>query len=465
MNKKNAISFAITLAVGVILWFLPAPDSLTPQAWHLFAIFAATIFGIILKPFPMAVITIFSLTAAILTHTLTFEQAFSGFSNDVVWLVVFAFFISRGFIASGLGNRIAYNIMSLIGKNSLGLGYGLVATDLVIAPLIPSLTARGGGIIYPLLKSLADIFTGSAHDPKMGAFLTLSAFQGLAITSAMFLTSMAGNPLIAELAKSHGIELTWIGWASAAIVPGLISLAVVPYVIFRLVNPTIRKTPHARDMARERLKKMGKMKSKEWIMLGTFFLLIVLWIAGSFIGVKPTIAAMAGLSILLITGVLNLKDILEEKSAWNTFIWFATLVTLPLYLNKFGFSTWFSDLVVGQVAGFEWIIGFSIIALIYFYAHYLFASNVGQITAMYSPFLIVAIALGTPLELAALVLGFFSSLFGGLTHYASGPAPILFGAGYVTIGQWWKVGAIVGFINIVIWMLVGGLWWKILGLW
>lgn len=343
MTRKNAISFVISIVVGLILWFLPVPDGLTPEAWHLFAIFVATIFGIILKPFPMAVITIFALTAAILTHTLTFEEAFSGFSNDVVWLVVFAFFISRGFIASGLGNRIAFNIMSLIGKNSLGLGYGLVVTDLVIAPLIPSLTARGGGIIYPLLKSLADIFTGSSHDPKMGAFLTLSAFQGMAITAAMFLTSMAGNPLIAEIARSHGIELTWTGWAAAAIVPGLISLAVVPYIIFRLINPTIRKTPHARDMARERLQKMGPMKGKEWIMLGTFILLIVLWIAGNFIGVKPTVAAMAGLCILLITGVLHLKDILEQQSAWNTFIWFATLVTLPSFLNKFGFSTWFSE--------------------------------------------------------------------------------------------------------------------------
>ncbi len=465
MNKKTAIPFAISIAIGLILWFMPAPQSLKPEAWHLFAIFAATIVGIILKPFPMGVIALLSLTISVLTKTLTFSDAFSGFSNEVVWLVVFAFFISRGFISSGLGNRIAFRIMSLIGKNSLGLGYGLVATDLVIAPMIPSLTARGGGVIYPLLKSLADIFTGNSHDPKMGAFLTLAAFQGMSITSAMFLTSMAGNPLIAEFAKSHGIELTWIGWASASIVPGLISLCVIPYLIYRLVSPTIRKTPRAHDMACERLARMGPMKREEWIMLGTFILLIILWIAGNFIGLKATVAAMVGLSILLLTGVLRWKDILEEQSAWDTFIWFATLVTLPSFLNKFGFSTWFSEWIVVHVAGFEWLAGFFFIALIYFYSHYLFASNVGHITAMYAPFLIVAIALGTPPELAALVLGFFSSLFGGLTHYGSGPAPILFGAGYVPIGQWWKVGAIVGFANIGIWMVAGGIWWKILGLW
>jgi divalent anion:Na+ symporter, DASS family len=465
MDKKRSVAFAIPVAIGLIIWLIPAPASLKPEAWRLFAIFAATIVGIILKPFPMGVIAIFALTVSVLTQTLTFADAFSGFSNEVVWLVVFAFFISRAFISCGLGNRIAYRIMSLIGKNSLGLGYGLVATDFLMAPMIPSLTARGGGVMYPLVKSVADIFTGSSHDPKMGSFLTLSAFQGMGITSAMFLTAMAGNPLIAEFAKTHGVELTWFSWAAAAIVPGLISLCVVPYLIYRLVSPTIRKTPHARDMAKERLARLGPMKRDEWIVLGTFILLIVLWIAGNFFGVKATAAAMAGLSILLLTGVLRLKDLLDEASAWDTFIWFATLVTIPSFLNKLGFSAWFGGQIVLFVSGFEWTLGFVLIALIYFYSHYLFASNVGHISALYAPFLIVAIALGTPPELAALVLGFFSSLFGGLTHYGSGPAPILFGTGYVPIGEWWKVGAAVGFANVVIWMFAGGLWWKLLGLW
>lgn len=465
MNQKNAISFAISIAIGALLWFVPEPQGVKPEAWRLFAIFAATIVAIILKPFPMGVIAILSLTISVVTGILTFADAFSGFSNELVWLVLFAFFISRGFISSGLGNRIAYRIMSLIGKNSLGLGYGLVVSDLIIAPIIPSLTARGGGIIFPLLKSLAEIFKGRSYDPKMGAFLTLAAFQGTAITSAMFLTSMAGNPLIAEFARTHGIEITWIGWATAAIVPGLISLCVVPYVIFRLVSPTIHETPHARDMALEKIARMGPMKREEWIILGTFILLIVLWIAGNFIALKATVAAMIGLSVLLLTGVLRLKEVLEEQSAWDTFIWFGTLITLPTFLNKYGFASWFSEWIVGNVSGFEWVAGFVFIALIYFYSHYLFASNVAHITAMYVPFLIFAVAMGAPPHLAALLLGFLSSLFGGLTHYGSGPAPILFGTGYVTIGQWWKVGAIVGFINIFIWMVIGSLWWKILGLW
>ncbi|OGN65277.1 MAG: anion permease, partial [Chlamydiae bacterium RIFCSPHIGHO2_12_FULL_49_9] len=318
-SNRGAVNFLIAALIGIFIWFSPEPEGLNPRGWHLFAIFVATMAGIILKSFPMGAIAIFSLTLSIVTGTLTFSEAFDGFSCDVVWLVVLAFFVARGFISTGLGNRMAYKVMSLLGKNSLGLGYGLVATDLILAPTIPSVTARVGGVVYPIVKALTDVFTGKSHDPKMGAFLSLTAFQGSAITSAMFLTSMAGNPLIAELARSQGIDISWTSWALAAILPGLISLGLVPYVIYRLTPPTIRQTPHAKEMAEERLKSMGPMRRNEWIMLGTFALLITLWILGPRIGVKAPVAALIGLSILLVTGIMKWKDVLEEQGAWDTF--------------------------------------------------------------------------------------------------------------------------------------------------
>lgn len=462
---KNAILLSSAILIGFVFWFLPEPAGVHEKGWDLFAIFVATMIAVILRPLPMGMIALISLTVAVTTKVLTFAEAFSGFSNDVVWLVVFAFFVARGFILTGLGNRLAFKVMSLLGKNSLGLGYGLVATDLILAPAIPSVTARVGGIIYPIVKSLAAVFTGPSHDPKMGGFLSLSSFQGSAITSAMFLTAMAGNPLIVEIAKGQGVEITWASWAIAAIVPGLLSLIVVPYVLFWLISPTIRKTPHAKEMATERLKQMGPMKAKEWIMMGTFILLIVLWISGPKMGIKAPVATMIGLVILFLSGILKWKDVIEETSAWDTFVWFATLVTLSSFLNKFGLTTWFSEWVVTRVSGFEWIVGFLIVSLIYFYTHYFFASSVAHIGAMFAPLLIVSIALGVPPELAVLTLGFFSNLYAGLTHYGSGPAPILYGTGYVSVATWWKFGFIISLVNIAIWLLVGGFWWKIIGLW
>ncbi|TFH65006.1 MAG: anion permease, partial [Gemmatimonadales bacterium] len=191
------LRFSLPLALGGGLWFVPAPSGVDPEGMHLLAIFIATIVGIILKPLPMGAVAMVGIAATALTGTLAIGEALSGFGNQVIWLIVLAFFISRGFIKTGLGARIAYLFMALLGRKSLGLGYGLVATDLVLAPAIPSNTARAGGVVYPILRSVAEAYESRPDDGtagRLGAFLTVVAFQGTVITSAMFLTAMAANP-------------------------------------------------------------------------------------------------------------------------------------------------------------------------------------------------------------------------------------------------------------------------------
>lgn len=464
----KVVPLAVTLIVGATLWFLPSPAGVGPRAWHLLAIFVATIVGFIVRPLPMGGVAVIGIVATVLTGTLSIRQAMSGFGNHVIWLLVVAFMIARGFIKTGLSRRIAYGFVALLGKKSLGLGYGLVATDLVLAPAIPSNTARAGGVVFPILLSLAKSFGSEPDDGtarKLGAFLTLTAFQGTGITSAMFLTAMAANPLAAELAHGLGVEVTWGGWALAALVPGLVSLVVVPLALYRLYPPEIKETPAAAKMARAELARMGRMKMSESIMLATFILLLALWIFGRGFGLHPTAAALVGLATLLLTGVLTWNDVVSEREAWNTLVWFAALVMMASYLNELGFIPWFSETAGNLMSGAEWTRAFLGLCLIYFYSHYLFASNTAHVSSMYAPFLGVALAVGTPPLLAALTLGFFSNLFGGITHYGTGPAPIFFGSRYVDLGAWWRLGALVSVINILIWLGLGGLWWKILGYW
>lgn len=457
-----------TLIVGLVLWIIPPPEGVELAAWQLFAIFVATIFGLIFKPLPMGAVAIIGTTMTALTGVLSVTDALSGFSNSTIWLIVLAFFIARGFIKTGLGARIAYLFVRLLGRRTLGLSYGLILTDLVLAPAIPSNTARAGGVVYPILKAVSKVYGSDPQEGtsrKIGAFLTKTAFQGTVITSAMFLTAMAANPLAAKLAGDMGVEITWGGWALAALVPGVLSLLIVPWLIYKIYPPEIKETPDAANMARNKLAEMGAVTQSEWIMLGAFVLLLVLWIFGSNLAISATVAAMVGLGVLLITGVLTWDDIRKEEGAWDTLVWFAALVMMASSLNKLGFIPWFSEKVGGMVGDTAWLPALIILSLVYFYSHYLFASNTAHVSAMYAAFLGVALAIGAPPVLAALVLAFFSNLFSSMTHYGTGPAPVLFGAGYVELSDWWKIGLLVSAVNIVIWLGAGGLWWKIIGLW
>ena len=459
-----------TVLVGIVLWLTPPPEGVDIRAWHLLAIFVATIVGLVTRPFPMGAVAIFGIVATSLTGTLTIEQSVSGFGQRVMWLIVIAFFISRGFIKTGLGERIAYLFMAAVGHTSLGLAYSLVAADVVLAPAMPSNTARAGGVIFPIVRSIAWSYGSKPDDGtarKLGAFLVKTSYQGTVISSAMFLTAMAANPIAARLAGDAGVQITWLGWALAASVPGLVSLAVVPWVLYKVYPPEIRQTADARQRARARLLDMGPLKPSERSMLGTFLLMLFLWMFGAPLGLDGTgtTAAFVGLAVLLLSGTLTWDDVLQETGAWNTFLWIATVVMMATYLNELGLVGWFSMSVGSAVAGISWVPAFLILSLVYFYSHYFFASNTAHVVAMYSAFLVTAIAVGTPPMLAALVLGFFSNLFAGMTHYGTGPAPVFFGSGYVEMGAWWRLGALVSVVNILIWLGVGGLWWRVIGVW
>lgn len=466
---SSRLSPLLMIGLGLLaVWFVPAPAGLNPQAWHLFAVFAATIIGIITNAMPMGALCILGLGLCTVTQTLTLKQSLSGFSSHIVWLILIAFLLARGFIKTGLGSRIAYYFVLNMGKSTLGLAYGLITTELVLAPFTPSNTARGAGIVYPIVTALSSEYgstpeAGSAR--KMGSYLVSLAYQANVLTSAMFLTATAGNPLIAALAGKLGLELTWMTWACAALVPGLLSLAILPGLLFYLYPPEIKHTPEAPAFARKKLNEMGSMKSNEWIMLGTFGLLLVLWVFGSELNIDATVAAFVGLGILLSTKVLTWDDILKESNAWHTFIWLSVLLMMSNFLTEFGMMTWFANHMQGMTSQLSWVSALAIIGLLYFYLHYAFASMTAHISALFSPFAMVAIASGTPPIITLLLLTFYSSLCAGITHYGTGTGPVYFGSNYVSIKDWWRVGGILSLVNLTIWTVVGLFWWRIIGLW
>lgn len=409
-----------------------------------------------------------ALTAGVLSGTIEYKVAFASFGAPVVWFVVIALFIAQGFKVTGLGRRIALFFTGLLGRRTLGLSYGLIVTDLLLAPMIPSVTGRVAGIVFPVLRGVAESFGSHPNDPsarKMGSFLTLTTFQGCAITSAMFLTAMAANPLIAKLVQQNDQQLSWLTWAEAAILPGLASLILMPILVYVLVPPEIKETPNAKEFATGELEELGPMRRGEWITIATLVLLLVLWIFGGKLGVPAAVAGFFGLCILLITRVLSWNELIKLSTAWDTLIWFSILLMLAGQLGESGVVEWFSSLVKGIIPATEWPLPFAVLLAMYFYAHYFFASATAHVAAMFVPFLVLALGIGAPPMLAVLSFAYASSLFGGLTNYSLAPAPLLFGVGYTSLKAWWGVGFAVSLLNFGIWFGLGPLWWKALGLW
>ncbi|MBI98459.1 MAG: anion permease [Verrucomicrobiales bacterium] len=487
-DAKPAIHYpklGICLLVGLILWLTPAPQlpaglALTEGAdfaagWKVFAVFAATILCFILRPINMGPAVLLALVILAATGTLgatgkeSFQAAMAGYGNTTVWLVVGAFLIAGAMIRTGLGHRIALNCVSKFGKTTLGLGYATAAAEFILGPAIPSNTARGGGVMAPIVNSLSRTLgsTPESHPKRAGEYLMLNGSHLNLVTAAMFLTGMAANGLVVEMASKtgEGIEFGWMTWLKGSIVPGLASLLFLPWFLFKLLKPELHDTQAAQKEANQQLSKRGNWSIGEKIMLSVFVLMLVLWATGKVHGMHTGVVALIGVMILVLTGTEKWEDITGNKEAWDAMVWLGGMVCMAGLLKEYGFIEWFAETMKGEVYGMGALATGLTLALIYFYSMYGFSMLTGHITAMVAAFLALAISAEVPAMLMVALLAYFSNLCGCLTNYSSGPVVIYSGLGYVPVARWFKIGFLVSLFHLVVWLGVGLPYWKLLGWW
>ena len=467
----GSISIFIMTSIMVLSSYIYLPNELSYQAWSLSVIFLITLILAITKTFETGVVAFIALSLTLVTGTLSIDQCLSKFNHHVSWLILMAFFISRGIIASGLAKRIAYFLAYFIGSTPLKLSYALICAETILAPFIPSNTARGGGLIYPVAQSLCKELYENSEDKSSDlteangpncpqAFLLYNCFQANIITSALFLTAMAGNPIIASFSSNHGYELTWLTWFASALVPSIICLLATPYLHYYLLdNKNILEKKFGSDVIKKQYHTLGDMSSSEVIMLITFLLLLVSWVFLASI-IHPTAAAFVAVTFLLATEVLSWDEIIQDKSAWTTFLWLTTLLMLSSHLKEFGVIDFIAHSLTSAIPFSNSLVVLFLLILINFFSHYFFASLTSHATTILPTFIVIGLSFHIPIAPLVLSLAFSTSLSAGLTHYGTGSAPIFYNAGYWSVKEWWTLGFIHAIFSLAVFCIAGlPLWW------
>jgi divalent anion:Na+ symporter, DASS family len=466
--RRRLISAGIVVGLYLLVQLAPRPAAIKPEGWRLLAIFVATIGGLILRPIAGGAMVLIAVTLAAVAGGLTIQQALEGYGDPTVWLVMAAFFIAIAMIKTGFARRLALIFVRAFGKTSLGVTYALSMTDMLLAGIIPSNGARSGGVVLPIARSIAELYGSrpGASASLLGAFLMTAVYQSICVTASMFMTGQASNALAAKIATdTFHYPVSWGLWALAGLVPGLCSLAVVPYLIYRFDPPGIRHTPEAAAFAASELRLMGPMDRSQGFVVVIFLAVCGLWITSPLHHMDIAVPALLGACALIVTGILRWDDVLQERAAWDIFIWYGGLVRLGKALNDAGVTREFAKGVGGLFPGQSWPVLFAAALLIYFYTHYGFASITAHILAMFPPFVVVLTGKGAPLGLTIFAFACFANFAAGLTNYGTTPSPMYYAANYVSFKKWWKAGFICSLANLAIWSTIGFAWWKFIGIW
>lgn len=472
---RQIITLGIIITIGLIISLLPVPEGLERDSWLFFSLFLCVILGLIIEPFPSAFIGLAGVVFACIlkigpvpssTGDISSEQVLkwglSGFSNSTVWLIFVAFMFALGYEKSGLGRRIALLLVKRMGSCTLGIGYAIAFADLILAPLMPSNTARSGGIIFPIVKNIPVLYgsTPQENPRKIGSYLTWVALAATCVTSSMFYTALAPNILAVSLLKETGFPApTWQQWTFYFLPSGIVLILLVPFLTYIIYPPSVKISKNIPEWAAKELSEMGRMTRREIIMTILGCMALLLWILGGTLDINPTLTALAVLCLMVLFGIITWEDIISYKVAWNVFMWFGALVTLAGGLNNVGFLSWIANKITTVTSSFPPFLIMIVLILSFYFIHYFFASTTAHVAALFTLFLVTAKGIpGINTYLFIYLLLFSVGLMGILTPYATGPSTIWYGFGYIPSGTFWKLGAIFGVIFLIILLIIGIPW-------
>ena len=466
LKLSSRTIFLLLVIVGGAFAFLPSPPDVDPRAFPLFGVFFALILGLLFRPYPNVTLTLTAFCVCLLFRLISPSDGFSGFGKGVIWLVVFASLAAKAFVKTPLGHRTACLFIKAMGRSSLSLAYGVTLSELVMATAIPSNTARATCISLPLTVSTCkSLKSDPQHKTEglIGQFLCLCSLHANQLTCPIFLTAMACNPLMVKFMGKLNVSVSWGEWFAMCALPGLICLLAMPLILYRLAPPKLKELPQAKAIAQEQLDAMPLMDQKEWIALFVFVGMLTFWILGDRLHLKPAVVALGGLCCLLITNVLTVEDVTGAKDVWNIMIWLAILNILAGKLTEYGFIRHYTAVLQAHMGVVRWPWALAIGSVIYNLARYLLPGNILHGCAMFIAFSQLLIACGVPPKVGCMTLAIITSYCGFMTPYANSTGPLYQNTGYIEQGLWWRTGFITSFFYLVIWAIVGGLWWKVLG--
>ncbi len=388
-DKNSLIKLLICVGIAIIFWPLAGWFTVNERGWHIFSIFLAVIVSLILRPYPMGMSVLIGLLALVLSGTISMQESLSGFADSTVWLVIAAFLIAQAVIDTGFGARVALWLVIKLGKSMKGLAYAICSSEFLLGSVIPSNTARGGGLHAPIVDALARSIEASSKEPVMaGRYLSLVGSHANLIAASMFMTGMAANPLVSKAAKDvFNLDFGWSTWLLGSIVPAIISFLLLPQIIYFFARPHLDDGRAAQSEARKQLAGRGSMQQPEKIMLAVLTGMLVLWSTQSLHGLSTTLIAFIGVMFLLLSGTQTWDDIIGNNRAWDTLIWLGGLLTMANMLLEYGFIQWFVDLTETAVGSFSGMTTIVLLGLVYFYSMIAFSMLTAHIAAMVVPFL------------------------------------------------------------------------------
>jgi solute carrier family 13 (sodium-dependent dicarboxylate transporter), member 2/3/5 len=465
------------IAFALIAWALPLPNGLSPEGKMVLAIVAWASIMWVSEAMPVGVTGIAIPLLLILTKGIAWTDgnppmaaAFAGFTNEVVWLCLFAFIVGAFLQLLKLDRRIALAILDTVKASTAGrVVWGFFGVNLVLALFVPAANARSATLLS-IVDGVAKLLGDTEEERAARKMIVIqSLVYGAMICGMVIMTAHLPNLILVDLFGKSNFRLDYLHW----------SLLQFPYLgMFVLTQLWLRfhfragRVPIAGgyEKIHAQHQSMGPMSRAEWlllILLAGGALMFALGKGSPILQLHQYplgIIGLVGIIVLFIPGLFPFtwKEV-QDRTIWGTFLLLGGALTMTSAMSKSGLADWLASLIQGAVVGQTW---WAVLLIMMIGTHVIrlgMLSNVAAV-AMLAPILFaMAPKVGLhPVAFTMLVADTDSFAYILPTQITA--AVIAYSAGHFSTADYAKAGWVSVLIAIAYAILVMAPWYAYLGI-
>lgn len=339
---------AVALAAGGLVLAFP-PAALSAKAVKLLAtLVAAAVLWVGGQPADY-VVALGMGVAWVLLGVAPARTAFAGFANSVWFLILGIFALGAALGRSGLLYRVTLLILRRCPPTFAGQALALGLAGVASTPLLPSVQGRVT-LVGPVLRSLTE---GLGYPPRSrgSAGLAFAALLGFSLETTLLMTGTAtcllGWGMLPEATRA---EITWGRWLLGVIPLELLCFfGTLGWIVWRY-RPTEVAQPARRGLVDAQLAALGSPSREERTTALLAASLLLAWLTQALHGIDPAWIALAGLCVLLGTGILDRQAIRAEVD-WPFLLFMGMVFSLADLTVQVGADAWFARVVRPALGG------------------------------------------------------------------------------------------------------------------
>lgn len=354
MNRRKIIGLIIGIAILIITALMPAPEGLSMAGKNALGLLLAGIALWVTEAIPLAISAmLLMILLPIYGVTPELGEVFKDFMSPVLFFIIATFAMTTIIMNTPLAIRITDRILSWAGDSSSKLVFGFIAAAALLSTIMSNVPTCA--LFMALGLTVLDRTLGAKPgESNLGKCLMIAIPFGAMIGGAGTPAGTSINLMaMFLLEEAAGVHITFLNWMIMALPMVILMVPICWLTIVNIYKPEPIRRADTISIHNE-VAELGPMSAREKKVLWIISIMLVLWIASTWVpALDTTMVALAGLIAMFMPGIEVISwDEFVSGVSWNIVMLIGGVQALAAGILNNGAAEWLVNTTMAGAA--EW---------------------------------------------------------------------------------------------------------------